>query len=257
MSQSGELIAQACDEWGMVQVFDDGQRRFLRFGDDDEQSCWSKSEPGVLQHDYTRAMCLSLLWGEPKRVLVLGLGAGCLVHALIAQNKSCKFELVELRPIVADFAKQYFALPQSKRVNLSVCSAQDYLANESAEARKKAGLIFSDLYHGEGMDSCQTEWQFWQQAQAQLSQTGVLVVNYWHSEHLHEVENLDVVFQLQNLFDYVYASKTVSGNWIIFASQLELNPSNKARKQMAVDLSKSLGFSLLPYLSRLQRLQEA
>lgn len=254
-----QLIAEATDQFGVVQVYDDGQRRYLCFGSEDEQSCWNKSEPWRLQHDYTQAMCLFLLWGIPNRVLILGLGAGCLLQALLKINKRCHFEVVELRPVVVDYAYRYFALPQHKRIQLSVQAAQVYLSElKDTEKRgrefKKVSVVLADLYHGDGMDACFGDAGFWLQVQKTLKQDGVLVINYWQQEHLAKLDDVTVVNTLLDIFAWVYATKTVSGNWIIFATQQRLTLSQKACKQRAVELSKLLGFSLLPYLSRLQDL---
>lgn len=251
-----QLIAETSDQFGVVQVYDDGQRRYLRFGSEDEQSCWNKAEPWLLQHDYTQAMCLVLLWGMPKRVLMLGLGAGCLLQALLRVNKRCSFDVVELRPIVADYAQQYFALPQSKRVHLLIKSAAVYLDELHAQlySAKKVAVVFADLYHGDGMDACFAQSRFWRQLQYTMKDDGVLVVNYWQQEHLSSLNGVPLVGILKELFPWVYATKTVSGNWILFATQQRLALSQKACKQEASELSRLLGFSLLPYLSKWQDL---
>ena len=58
----GKELYRYYDEYGPLQVFDDGNKRYLSFGDGDEQSCQLKSDPLQLQHDYSRAMLLVLLF---------------------------------------------------------------------------------------------------------------------------------------------------------------------------------------------------
>ena len=67
-------IYRSFDEYGLLRVFEDGNKRYLAFAEDDEQSCQLKSEPLLLQHDYTRAMLLVLLFTQPQNIMLFGAG---------------------------------------------------------------------------------------------------------------------------------------------------------------------------------------
>ena len=45
MSITGKEIKSIIDEYGLIQVFDDGNKRYLAFGFNDEQGCILKSQP--------------------------------------------------------------------------------------------------------------------------------------------------------------------------------------------------------------------
>jgi hypothetical protein len=83
-SVPGKEIHRTYDEHGPIQVFDDGTKRYLSFGEGDEQSCILKAQPEMLQHEYTRAMLLPTLFLEPRSAILIGLGGGavpnCLFH---------------------------------------------------------------------------------------------------------------------------------------------------------------------------------
>ncbi len=64
MSLPGKEISRSYDDYGPVIVMDDGNKRYMAFSENDEQSCLLKSEPYLLQHDYCRAMMLVLFTGQ-------------------------------------------------------------------------------------------------------------------------------------------------------------------------------------------------
>ena len=82
MSLPGKEIFHTHDDYGPLIVTDDGERRFMAFSENDEQSCLLKKNPALLQHDYCRAMLLVLLFKQPKTLLMFGLGGGSLATAL-------------------------------------------------------------------------------------------------------------------------------------------------------------------------------
>jgi len=89
-------------------VFDRKDKRMLTFGSIYEQSCISKSRPHVLLHQYTQAMITVLLFTDPKKVTMLGLGGGALAHCLLHSIPDIELKAVELRPAVIKVATDYF-----------------------------------------------------------------------------------------------------------------------------------------------------
>jgi len=70
---TSNILYSCDDEYGHITVLDDGQSRILSFAKGDEQSKQKISTPFVLQHEYTQAMMLVLLFKQPKRATILGL----------------------------------------------------------------------------------------------------------------------------------------------------------------------------------------
>lgn len=78
-------IHRTHDEYGVIDVYDDREKRYLAFRDQTKQSkaVCSKHTPADLQCGYTRVMLLPLLFlSNPKTALILGLGAGSLATCL-------------------------------------------------------------------------------------------------------------------------------------------------------------------------------
>lgn len=245
MGVRGKEIHRGYDQFGAVRVFDDGSKRYLSFGDDDEQSCWLKAEPLVPQHDYVRAMLLVLLFKQPQSALTLGLGAGSLNSCLHHHWPGLKQTVVELRPEVISVAHRYFALPRDQRIQLLNMDAFAYLQQAD---NVPVDLLFSDIYSDEGIDQQQLSPAFLHLCREQLSADGWLVLNCWQ-EH----RGGDTLAVLRETFADVRGCVTQSGNWLLFAGKQTDRQTVKQLKEKARGLAPVLSFSLVSALARLQQ----
>ena len=124
MNELGQEIYRTRDDQGWICVFDNGQRRFLAFGNDVEQSCMSLGEPYRLEHVYTQAMMLATLFpSQVGRATLLGLGGGSLARALLHYFPVCRVTAVELRAQVATVARRFFELPHELEAEYPVVYA--------------------------------------------------------------------------------------------------------------------------------------
>lgn len=246
MSQ-GKEIFRSHDEYGSIKVFDDGNKRYLSFGDNDEQSCQLKSHPFQLQHDYTQAMLLVLLFKQPHSMIMLGLGGGCLATTLQHCLPGLSMQLVELRPRVVDAAYRFFQLPRGENIKVFTEDASEFLARDGLE---RVGVLFSDLYGSEGLDLQQTQAWFIERCHQLLEDDGWLVLNCWR-DHRAEQEMLAA---LKEYFDDVRACVTVEGNWVILAGKKADQSSAAQLQRSAKKCSALLGYSLSASLNRLNPL---
>ncbi len=243
----GREIHRCFDEHGPITVLDDGNKRYLAFGEGDEQSCQLKSAPFQLQHDYTQAMLLVLLFKQPRSMILLGVGGGTIVSALHQFLPDLHMHLVELRPKVLDVAYKYFQLPRGDRVTVSLEDASEFL--ESGEVAK-ADLLVSDLFSSEGLDLQQTQSWFIERCARLLNDDGWLVLNCWQ---IHKSEQ-EMLAALKEHFEDVRGCSTMDGNWVILAGKKADRSSAAQLKDRAKIWSKTLGYSLLSSLSRLKPL---
>ena len=101
------IIYRCRDEWGVINILEAAGKRYLNFGNEIEQSCIDMNRPARLCYSYTQAMMLGcLLEPVPRHVLVLGLGAGSLVLALLACLPDCRVTAIEQRPRVVDLHRR-------------------------------------------------------------------------------------------------------------------------------------------------------
>ena len=233
------------DEYGTLIVTDDGNCRILSFAPNDEQSRCLKAAPSILQHEYTQAMLLVLLFCQPKRVLLLGLGGGGLMTALHQVIPGIYITAVELRRAVIDLAYRYFQLPRGKRLQVIQQDADNYLL--SGENRK-VDIVFADLYHAEGVDQVQLREDFIRRCAEALKTEGWLVLNCWME---HREDNV-LRAALETYFADIRTVMTSSRNWIILAGKTPSWKTNSELKEAAFSLSTSLGYPLTRHLARLR-----
>ncbi|MBS97161.1 MAG: spermine synthase [Oceanospirillaceae bacterium] len=241
---AGVEVFLARDEYGVIRVLDDGERRILSFGGDDEQSCALRSEPWRLQHEYTRAMVLVLLFCQPRRVLSLGLGAGSLNTLLHRSIPGLKQHVVELRPSVVEAARGFFGLPDGKRLTVEVGDAGCYL---DGPPERRVDLLFSDLYGPEGMDDQQITERFVERCQVHLKDDGWLVLNCWR-EH----QDSDLINVLSGGFSEIYGCQTPDGNWILYAGNGPVQLGSRGIRKQLRELEQQLGFSLSATFKRIR-----
>lgn len=247
MSIPGKEIFRHYDEYGAMRVVDDGQKRYLAFGLDDEQSCQLKSDPYLLQHDYARAMLLVLLFARPRGIILFGLGGGCLATTLHEYIPELQMRVVELRPQVVKVARRFFHFPSTPRISVQIMDVSVYLENT---AHNKTDIVFSDIFGADGLDLQQTQSWYIESCAKLLNDDGWLVLNCWK---VHRGER-EMIEALKEHFSDVRGCDTEEGNWVIFAGKKTCGSSATQLQSAAKELSKTLGFSLLPMLKRLQSL---
>lgn len=253
MTIPGKEIFSCHDRHGPIQVFDDGNKRYLAFGNDDEQSCLLKNAPSHLQYDYTKAMLLPLIFEtkdlQPaeKQILILGLGAGSLANCLLKQLPDHSLTAVELRQAVIDVAYDYFELSNHISLTVLTADAKHHIENDRQQYR----LIFSDIYSASGMDDAQAQKSYLTHCLRLLATHGWLVLNFWREHRAND--------QLLNFLKLhcqeIRIVTTESGNWIVMASKQRQIIGHKQLLSNAKRLAEPLGFSLLPSLKRLQTIK--
>ncbi|MGB1255882.1 MAG: spermidine synthase [Thiolinea sp.] len=242
------ILYQTQDDLGPLLVLDDGEQRTLAFAEGDTQSCCLKNAPYIPQYEYTQAMLLVLLFCQPKRVTLLGLGGGNLFTTLHKHIPGIHITAIELRQRVIDIAYQYFQLPRGKRLQVIQQNGVNYLVTNTA---RRADIIFADLYHADGVDSAQLQAGFIRQCAANLKTHGWLVLNCW-TEHQNEVNFISL---LHELFTDVRAVHTGSKNWVILAGKIADKQSVTELRNKATRLSATMEFPLSRHLGRLQHLK--
>jgi len=243
-------IYRSYDEYGPIEVFDDGNKRRLGFGNNDQQSCAFIHEPNHLVYGYNRAMALiSIINPKATSALVLGLGAGSLTSFLLQQLPALHIDAVELRAQVIELARRYFQLPKTERLNVHNEDALHFLqSNEPASY----DLIFSDIYTSDGLSSLQLQDYYLNMCANCLSDDGWLAINCW-AEHR---KDKDLRLVLQHNFSQIYNCQTQSGNWILLASNAVKTIKRKDLQATCKYSSIRCGFSFQSVLKTFKALEQ-
>lgn len=255
MSLPGKEVFRCYDNFGPIKVYDDGNKRYLSFGLDDEQSCQLKSAPDQLQYDYTRAMLIATqLVHNPRKILMFGLGGASLPCCLHQHFPSAEIDVIELRQRVIDVAFRYFQLPRSPRLKVIEQDARDYLREQETRAATEAvepnlDIIYSDIYSAEGPDDMQLTDIFLQQCKGLLQDAGWLVLNLWTAQR----KDRDFIPLLQQYFADIRVCNTQSNNWVVMAGKRPNTLSDKELREKIKQLGQQVEFGLLGVYSRLQR----
>jgi spermidine synthase len=177
----GELIHADRDTIGLVEVVEAHGVRALHFGSSARQSALSLADPEHLELPYLRAMLAALLLLDrfPQRILMLGLGGGSLCRFILGHNPDCRIDAVEARELVAITARQYFGLPKDPRLNVHIADGLAFLRDAAASGQHRYGLIFVDLFDGEGPAAILEDPAFFAAVRAVLEDEGVVAVNLW------------------------------------------------------------------------------
>jgi spermidine synthase len=236
-------IHKTIDEFGPIEVLDEGAKRYLTFGNEHEQSCQIKAQPHIPQHEYSRAIMLSLLLCNAEKIAVLGVGGCTMVYAFLQACQDAQITAIEQRSDVIKIAHRYFALPKhDPRLTVIHQDALNYIKQDD----EKFDILVGDLYHHHGIDEIQMQKEFLKKCADKITTNGWLVLNYWLDHDL----NSEILQQLHTDFEHMYMCNSGGGNIILYAGK-SLPKDDFLLPKNIKPLAKKLGFSLNYYIKRL------
>ena len=209
---NGQIIHYTRDPYGGILVIDYRKHRVLTFDSVFEQSKIDRRMPHLPVHEYNRAMLLPLAFTQPEKVTVLGLGGGVMVGALLHLLPGCGIHAVELRPDVLKIARDYFQLPDSPDLTITIADARQVIRDLPDAS---SGLILADMYDADSMCELQIQSAFVRECRRILGSDGWLSINY----HRTPDTNGPLFMQLRQEFAAILLFKSKTNNTVIFASK--------------------------------------
>lgn len=243
MSLENLIVYRTNDALGDILVVDDRHYRNLMFDSIFKQSCMDLEKPRMLVYEYMQVMMLVLVFVQPCHVTILGLGGGCLLRSLHHALPKCELHVIELRQRVYEVATEFFGIPASDRIKVTISDAKQQLQDTDDAT---TDIIFSDMYNARSVNSFQLQKNFLNQCHRVLIEHGWLVANY------HEIPDLSSPFirNLYNLFSTVFIYPVSSGNYILFASKSRIDTFSQFSIVVAT-LEKKLKTKLIDLFNRL------
>lgn len=251
VQHSGSLIHTDQDEYGVIEVVDEGPTRTMYFGTEARQTTMFRRDPQALALSYTHCMMTSLLFtGPPRAALVLGLGGGALVRFLAHHFPDCRLETVEKRAKVAEVAGRFFSLPGEPPLRVHLGEAGAFLQ----AGQELWDLLLVDIHDPEGMALDVHQTDFFNHCRQRLASGGGMAINLWSGAREDALKR--VMRQLRLAFDQRVLLLPVAGkhNCIGLGLASELEPGQMpALRQRAADLEKRLKIPLSGQLEDLVR----
>tara|TARA_R110002072_G_scaffold140765_7_gene285200 strand:- start:18442 stop:19251 length:810 start_codon:yes stop_codon:yes gene_type:complete len=251
MSIPGTEIFRCYDDLGPIRVFEKGSTRYLAFSEDSQQSAIDLSRPSDLVFEYTQAMMLGLIYlPAPKRITLLGLGGGSLVHAFRHYSNDLLIDIVELRYQVIKVAQNWFGLPEDDdRLSIFPEDAQHYMSGFYGET----DMILADIYNDDGMLDLQLNQVFLNNCFHALSRNGILILNLWDQGKGSHPKAKQA---LKEHFDNNCLTCSIGGdNLIVLAFKGGMPQINDRHLQPLIKrITKRLPFSLFQFVQKLKPL---
>lgn len=235
--RSKETIFDELSPYGRVTVIDKDNRRCLLFDDGGEQTCLDLSDPDRVVHEYMRFMAVSLLFvRDAPRTLMVGLGGGAATRLLIPHVAGLKLDIVELNPVVAQVAKDFFDVQPSDRLAIHVADGRKFLQ----ETKERWDMVWLDAYGSAAIPFPLATTEFMHAVAERVEPGGALVSNIWYRN--------DKLFRamlrtIHEHFPFIYVFKGVeSVNGIVVATRQSPAPTCQAIRERARATAKSYGF---------------
>lgn len=159
-----------------------------------------------------------------NRVLILGLGAGTVVHQLMRSLAPAQIDAIELNPQHIELARRYFYLDYPN-VNIHCADAVAWM---DQQAQGDYDLIIEDLYWEDPLEgprraiTADREW--FARLQAQLSDSGILVMNFVGRQELKQaLPSIQPVAQREFKSAFSFSTPLYENRiacWLPFEAQL-------------------------------------
>lgn len=202
----GQVRNRVTSRYNQITVEDQGGYRLLRFNGSMETRMWLGDH--LRGHfEYTEYFQLPLLWNpRAKRVMIMGLGGGSAQRAFAAFYPDVHVDTVELDPVVARVAKQYFKVKEGQRHKIHISDGRNFLR---LNKQIKYDAIIMDAYtsnlYGSHIPFHLATKEFFQIVSARLTDNGVLAYNVIGSYQNFRADIVGSMYQtMKTVFPHVY-----------------------------------------------------
>ena len=216
------------------------------------QSCIDLENPSRLLFSYTKMATTGLLLiPEPKRLLVIGLGAGTLPRLFSELYPTAEVVSIEIDPAVVRVAETYFSFVAQPNIEVEVLDARVYV-RRAVQREDQFDVIVLDAFNGVYVPEHLMTVEFLQDLSTLLGESGVLISNTFARGRLYDHESATYAAVFGEFFNLKRAG---SGNRIIVATQAKL-PTKRTLRKRAMRFHqklRSFGVDVRSYVSNMSR----
>lgn len=140
--------------------------------------------------EYTQMTYCGLLYKpEPKKVLVLGLGAGVIPRDIQFYFPECQIDTVEIDPDIPLIAKKYFDFKENDTLKVHVKDGRIFIKKQLLKAPvPKYDIIILDAFTGDYIPFHLMTREFLEETKGVLADDGVVVANVFQDNRLFDAE---------------------------------------------------------------------
>ena len=195
------VLYEKSSEYGNIIVTqDDSGLRILRFEKGGaRQSVVKPGDPEYLALPYAPVAFVGLaLCGEPRRVLVLGLGGGTLPMFLRKHYPNAVIDAVDIDPQVVHVAREYFGFRDDGAMRAHVADGRRFIE----AVAQPYDVIFLDAFGTDSVPPHLATREFLNAVRRAVAPGGVVVGNLWGSGSNRLYDSM--VRTYQDVFDDLY-----------------------------------------------------
>lgn len=161
----------------LIEIIDQGSTRSLYFDGTVLQSSLDRSAPHQLLLSYTRYLMTPLLFNPaPTNILLVGLGAGSLVHFLHHHFPATGIDVVDHAAPIIELARRYFLVPENRHITMHCLDGFDFIC---APAEKKYDLVIIDAFDQRGMADSIYNHRYLTHLKKTLCEKALVSFNLW------------------------------------------------------------------------------
>jgi spermidine synthase len=209
----------------------------LEFDDGGEQTCIDLDDPERVVHEYLRFMVVGLLFvRDDPRTLMVGLGGGATPRVLLPHVPGLRMDVVELNPVVARVAHDFFGVQESERLKIHLGDGRKFME----ESKERWDLVMLDAYGSAAIPFPLATTEFFRAVAERVEPTGAVVSNIWYrNDKLFRAMVRTIHEQFPAM--YVFKGKE-SVNGIVVATRQSPAPTCQTIQQRAKATAKGYGF---------------
>lgn len=216
------------------------------------QSCIDLGNPSRLLFSYTKMATAGLLLNpDPKRILVIGLGAGTLPTLFSDVYPNAQIVAVEIDAAVVRVAKTHFSFVVQPNMEIQKQDARVFV-RRAVQREDQFDVIVLDAFTGVYVPEHLMTMEFLEDLSVLLGESGVLISNTFSRGRLYDHESATYAAVFGEFFNL---KRFGSGNRIVIATESKL-PSKRILRKRAVQLHRRLrsyGVDVRSYVSGMSR----
>lgn len=174
---SNEEIARRLRDGELMQpyILETASERRLHFSQDSVQSVMRLDEPDALVSAYTRKMMAFLLFNpNPKKIVMVGLGGGCLAKFCYRNLPKTRIAVVEIDDRVIALREEFHVPVNDHRFRIVCDDGARYISHSS----EPIDVVVVDAFDAIGLAPTLADTDFYERAARRLSSNGILVMNF-------------------------------------------------------------------------------